>query len=100
MRLSSKQSDSILDIVASHAGSGAAVYLFGSQVDDRRRGGDIDLLIETERVPDLVKRAKIKLEIESQLGLPVDIVARGRDQSPTAFQLLARSQARRLETQP
>jgi len=100
MRLSSKQSDSILDIVASHAGSGAAVYLFGSRLDDRLRGGDIDLLIETDRVLDLVKRAKIKLEIESQLGLPVDIVARGRDQSPTAFQLLARSQARRLETQP
>ena len=100
MRISSKQSHAILDIVASHAGSGAAVYLFGSRLDDRRRGGDVDLLIETERVLDLIERAKIKLEIESRLGLPVDIVARGRDQAPTPFQLLARTQARRLETQP
>ena len=46
MRLDEKTRDIIKKEVASQLGSEAIVRLFGSRVDDRQRGGDIDLLIE------------------------------------------------------
>lgn len=51
----------ILESVAFELGRSAKVYLFGSRVDDTKRGGDIDLLIE---VPGLVdNRIKKKINI-------------------------------------
>jgi len=42
MRLSDDQSQGIRRIVAEHAGADAEVKLFGSRIDDARRGGDGD----------------------------------------------------------
>jgi predicted nucleotidyltransferase len=47
MRLTAQQQDSIRATVAETFGSDATVRLFGSRVDDTRRGGDIDLLVST-----------------------------------------------------
>ncbi|NOQ76268.1 MAG: nucleotidyltransferase domain-containing protein [Methylococcaceae bacterium] len=47
MRLTSKEIDTIKNSVLALDAS-AHVYLFGSRVDDAKRGGDIDLLIESE----------------------------------------------------
>ncbi|WP_080522913.1 nucleotidyltransferase domain-containing protein [Methyloprofundus sedimenti] len=46
MRLTSKQIDTIKSSVLA-LDAGAHVYLFGSRVDDTKKGGDIDLLIES-----------------------------------------------------
>lgn len=49
MRLSTSQKQGILETLKPYLmGAGAAIYLFGSRVDDKKRGGDIDLLILTE----------------------------------------------------
>jgi len=45
MRLSDDHSQGIRRIVAEHAGAKAEVKLFGSRIDDARRGGDVDLLV-------------------------------------------------------
>lgn len=51
MRLSPEEVDAIKNTVAKYFGEGASVQLFGSRVDDDRRGGDIDLYIVTQ-LPD------------------------------------------------
>ncbi|RKT45755.1 nucleotidyltransferase family protein [Thiocapsa rosea] len=76
------------------------VYLFGSRLDDRARGGDFDLLIETTQGLTLLERARLKLELEEGLGLPVDVISRARNAEPTPFQRIARASAVRLEAGP
>ena len=47
MRLAQPQIDSIRQMVQEVFDSGTDVLLFGSRVDDSKRGGDIDLLIRS-----------------------------------------------------
>lgn len=48
MRLQSKEIETILRVAEEIYGNGVKVYLFGSRLNDEKRGGDIDLLIRTE----------------------------------------------------
>jgi len=97
MRLTPHQIENILSTAKRLAGDSVAVYLFGSRTNDRARGGDVDLLIETPAGLDLLVRAHLKMELETQLGLPVDIVAKTPTKVPTPFQVIARAGAIRLE---
>lgn len=45
MRLSTDQIQAIRYAATSTFGDGTAVWLFGSRVDDAKKGGDIDLLV-------------------------------------------------------
>lgn len=47
MRLSAKKKTIITETVKSEFGVNSQVILFGSRVDDTKRGGDIDLLVKT-----------------------------------------------------
>lgn len=47
MRLTAGQQKIIKSAVARIVGADSRVWLFGSRADDTRRGGDIDLLVET-----------------------------------------------------
>lgn len=46
MRLSEYQKQVIKEEASNLFGEGVVVYLFGSRVDDNKRGGDIDLFLE------------------------------------------------------
>lgn len=46
MRLSETQKQAIIESVRTAFGPAAKTYLFGSRIDDRKYGGDIDLLVE------------------------------------------------------
>jgi predicted nucleotidyltransferase len=48
MRLNSRQIAAIRHATAKSFGQGAQVWLFGSRVDDSKRGGDIDLMIQPD----------------------------------------------------
>ena len=56
MRLS-KEKVSFLKSTVQSVDSHAKLYLFGSRVDDERRGGDIDILIVSEHFDREAKRA-------------------------------------------
>ncbi len=47
MRLDQKIRESVVDYAKKYFGNNIKLYLFGSRVDDSKKGGDIDLLIET-----------------------------------------------------
>ena len=50
MRLSQSQVESIREAAQKVLGQEVVIRLFGSRVDDSLRGGDIDLLLETDHV--------------------------------------------------
>ena len=48
MRLTTRQHALLRQAARARFGAGSKVWLFGSRTDDRRRGGDFDLLVQTE----------------------------------------------------
>lgn len=96
IRLTPDQVQTVLRIVAKHAGDSAATYLFGSRLDDQARGGDLDLIVETAAPMPLLERARLQLDLEDQLGLPVDLIVQGPDAPVSSFQQLARARAQPL----
>ncbi|PKO82929.1 MAG: DNA polymerase III subunit beta [Betaproteobacteria bacterium HGW-Betaproteobacteria-11] len=77
MRLTSGQIALIRNTVAGIAGPEASVKLFGSRLDDKARGGDIDLLVElphpVQNAPLLASRLEARLERRLG-GRKVDVV--------------------------
>ena len=100
MRLTRDQISAILSTTTSIGGPDVEVLLFGSRLDDSARGGDVDLVIETDAGLSVLERAQIKATLEERLGLPVDIVAVERQGQLTPFQRVAKSGAVRLEADP
>ncbi len=47
MRLTRSQREAIIETFAAHFLPEDKIWLFGSRVDDRKKGGDIDFYIET-----------------------------------------------------
>jgi predicted nucleotidyltransferase len=97
MRLTPEQRQAIVQAVSREAGATAEVFVFGSRLDPRAKGGDVDLLIETDEPMPLLHRARLTMELETLLHAPVDVVVHARPMPPTPFQRIARAQASKLE---
>ncbi|MEO1751802.1 nucleotidyltransferase domain-containing protein [Thiofaba sp. EF100] len=80
MRLTPEQADIIRQSVHTSFGPQARVWLFGSRVDDAKRGGDIDLLIQPPPPwpgdADILRRKiDFLVQLERQLGeRKIDVV--------------------------
>lgn len=94
MRLSPAQTHLIVQCLRQQFGADARAMLFGSKLDDTARGGDVDLLVESDATATLRQRALATIALENALELPVDIVAlqRGTPGSTFARIVLNRSQ--------
>ncbi|SDJ00413.1 nucleotidyltransferase family protein [Billgrantia gudaonensis] len=97
MRLTSHQISTVLTVSHRIAGTEAEVRLFGSRLDDSRRGGDLDLLIITPHRMSRLQRAELKESLEEALSMPVDILNYVQDSPPTPFQAIALAQAHSLD---
>ena len=75
MRLSQKEIEAIKTNFEKFFDEGV-LYLFGSRVDDTRRGGDIDLYIATQNRENLVaKKIKFSASLQREIGeQKIDIV--------------------------
>jgi predicted nucleotidyltransferase len=63
MRISHEDVTLIKDVIFKYIDD-ATVILFGSRVDDNKKGGDIDLLIKTKKSVTLQEKIKMLTEME------------------------------------
>ena len=95
MRLTDNQTRIIKEATADIFGPDSRVWLFGSRTDDTRRGGDIDLYIETAATDQREiqeKRNRLWIRLQRQLGEQrIDISAHGTGQPLNAIQREARN---------
>ena len=92
MRITPEQQQTIVDVARSILGGDATVRLFGSRVDDSKKGGDIDLYIETPRALDnrAVAICKIGAELEKRMGpRKIDVVLKDAVTPPANIHDLA-----------
>ena len=72
MRLSKNEIKTIKQIVNKILPS--TIYIFGSQLDDNKKGGDLDLYLIPKEKVSIEKIGLIKALLEEKLLLKVDIV--------------------------
>lgn len=93
MRLSAHEVAAIKRLVAEIFGCEARVWLFGSQLDDKRKGGDVDLLVELEAGGPYELRRELRLahELEKALGgRKVDLIVHRAGEPEGPFVRIAR----------
>jgi predicted nucleotidyltransferase len=79
MRLTTADQKAIVSITQQYFDKGSEVYLFGSRVDDNKKGGDIDLYIipEHKNNAEQLYHKKIKFLVALQLAIgeqKVDVI--------------------------
>jgi len=74
MRLQPNEIAKIREVISKEFGD-SQIYIFGSQLDIDKRGGDIDIfVIPQSRKELLTKGAKAKFILEERLLKPIDIL--------------------------
>ncbi|AJP48550.1 DNA polymerase subunit beta [Rugosibacter aromaticivorans] len=95
MRLTKAQIDTIRKATSQSFGENALVWLFGSRVDDAKRGGDVDLYIEATHPATLMTELRCKIALEDSLDLSVDLVVKEPGKDKPIYNL-AKTQGVRL----
>lgn len=98
MRLSKQQADIITREAKDIFGPDACVKLFGSRMDDNKRGGDIDLLIELPHpfTQSVLASAKLEARLMQTLGMQkIDVLISAPNLTATPIHAIA-SQGIRL----
>ena len=69
VRLSEEEIKAIVETAKEIFGKNIKIWLFGSRADLGKRGGDIDLYIETEMEEDILrKKLKFLVKLEEKIG--------------------------------
>lgn len=82
MRLSAEERSAITSSISA-LDPGAEVFLFGSRADDSLSGGDLDLLIISNRIG-FTEKITLLTELKTQLGdRKIDLLVRSREEALT-----------------
>lgn len=83
MRLSSQENKTIRRIL-NKADPHGRIYLFGSRVDDAKKGGDIDLFFESSMTLGLKLRLALEYQLSAECDTKVDLLVKnhGQDEIP------------------
>ena len=75
MRLSLKEQQEIKKTLNEIFGD-IKIYIFGSRLDDSKKGGDVDIFLQTfNPIKNIrAKRARAKMLLEEKLLKPIDII--------------------------
>jgi predicted nucleotidyltransferase len=100
MRLSAEQIEAIKQETEHFFGTQAEVWLFGSRVDDNRRGGDVDLFVDSG-VSDAAQLAAARFAFLARLkrrigDRKIDLVLQRKGGEVLPIHELARNQGVRL----
>ena len=86
LRLSSFEIESIKECIKRYFGKDCTIYLFGSRVDDTKKGGDNDdiyVIPKKKEMNDIILKIKAKRCIKNRLGeQKIDIVFAKDSNSP------------------
>lgn len=98
MRISRQQQEDVIELVQQHISQSAKIWLFGSRADDNARGGDIDLYIEVENLPDTFgRKINLRLALEDRWGeVKVDLLVHDIQYPEQAIHKIARQEGVRL----
>jgi predicted nucleotidyltransferase len=95
MRLTTNEADVIREEVG-RLDPEAELYLYGSRTDDNARGGDIDLLVVSDRLA-LRDVLRLRIRILDRIGWQqLDLVARRRNQLDDAIATIAKETGQKL----
>lgn len=97
MRLKEQEKIAITEVIHNEDPT-ADIYLFGSRLDDGRRGGDIDLYVETDIREELLNyKARVLRKIWERIGVQrIDIILKTRGVPLNAIHRLAKKTGIRL----
>ena len=97
VRLSEEEIKAIAETAKGIFGENVKVWLFGSRVDLDKRGGDIDLYVETEMEEDILrKKLKFLVKLEEKIGeQKIDVIIKPFD-SKDEISLIAKRKGVRL----
>jgi len=77
MRLSTRTQEIIRDTAKEVFGPDVTISVFGSRIDDETRGGDIDLVVQSDKLVPERQRKSLQLVARLQIRLgdqPIDVL--------------------------
>ncbi|MBL8336309.1 MAG: nucleotidyltransferase domain-containing protein [Rhodoferax sp.] len=89
MRLNSAELDAIRALLRAVDPAGR-IYLYGSRVDDARRGGDIDLFLEASRAIDLKTALTTQHLLTAACDTKVDLLVKSPGEGDLPIHQIAR----------
>ena len=93
MRITENQKHAILQLARVHFGADCRVTLFGSRANNARRGGDLDLLIETSLDSLAAHNARVRflVDLKREIGdRQIDLVVAADGATETSVIRVAR----------
>ena len=96
MRLSADQISKLRNTVTSLFNDVTEIRVFGSRLDASRKGGDLDLVVESEQRHCILDKVDLKMALERVLGLPMDLLLVNRNGTKSVFERLAISKSQLL----